>query len=115
MYGERSLPPVNESLSPQPADAPPSPSQDRAPSLAGSMVRGAIGFTLLSIAGFMPWVLAGRYFYRTIGEVGLYLVCALVFIILSAPLNDAYRLKAGAATPKSYQIFDFALNGAGES
>ena len=32
--------------------------------------------------------------------------------ILSVPLNDAYKLKAGAATPKSYQIFDFALNGA---
>jgi phosphonoacetate hydrolase len=40
---------------------------------------------------------------------------AKVPFILSAPLNDAYRLKAGAATPKSYQIFDFALNGAGES
>jgi phosphonoacetate hydrolase len=40
---------------------------------------------------------------------------ARVPFILSAPLNEAYRLKAGAATPKSYQIFDFALNGAGES
>ena len=37
---------------------------------------------------------------------------AKVPFILSVPLNDAYRLKAGAATPKSYQIFDFALNGA---
>jgi phosphonoacetate hydrolase len=40
---------------------------------------------------------------------------ARVPFILSAPLNDAYRLKAGAATPRSYQIFDFALNGLGES
>ena len=40
---------------------------------------------------------------------------ARVPFILSVPLNDAYRLKAGAATPKSYQIFDFALNGAGEA
>jgi phosphonoacetate hydrolase len=40
---------------------------------------------------------------------------AKVPLILSAPLNDAYRLKAGAATPKSYQIFDFALNGIRES
>ena len=39
---------------------------------------------------------------------------ARVPFILSAPLNDAYRLKAGAATPRSYQIFDFALNGLGE-
>jgi len=40
---------------------------------------------------------------------------AKVPLILSAPLNDAYRAKAGAGAPKSYQIFDFALNGAGES
>jgi phosphonoacetate hydrolase len=37
---------------------------------------------------------------------------AKVPFILSEPLNDAYRLKAGTATLKSYQIFDFALNGA---
>jgi phosphonoacetate hydrolase len=35
--------------------------------------------------------------------------------ILSEPLNDRYRLEAGVATPKSYRIFDFALNGTGES
>ncbi len=40
---------------------------------------------------------------------------ARVPFILSAPLNDEYRLKAGAATLKSYQIFDYALNGTGES
>jgi phosphonoacetate hydrolase len=32
--------------------------------------------------------------------------------ILSVPLNDEYRLKAAAAPLKSYQIFDFAINGA---
>ena len=36
---------------------------------------------------------------------------AKVPFILSAPLNDDYRLKAGVGTLKSYQIFDFALNG----
>jgi phosphonoacetate hydrolase len=36
---------------------------------------------------------------------------AKVPFILSTPLNDEYRLKAGAATLKSYQIFDFAING----
>ena len=40
---------------------------------------------------------------------------AKVPFILSEPLNDAYRLKAGAATLKNHQVFDFALNGAGES
>jgi phosphonoacetate hydrolase len=37
---------------------------------------------------------------------------AKVPFILSVPLNDEYRRKAGAAPLKSYQIFDFALNGA---
>jgi phosphonoacetate hydrolase len=36
---------------------------------------------------------------------------AKVPFILSAPLNDEYRLKAGAGTLKSYRIFDFAING----
>lgn len=31
--------------------------------------------------------------------------------IVSEPLNDRYKWKAGASTLKSYQIFDFALNG----
>jgi phosphonoacetate hydrolase len=40
---------------------------------------------------------------------------AKVPFILSAPLNDEYKLKAGMAPLKSLQIFDFALNGTGES
>ena len=36
---------------------------------------------------------------------------ARVPFILNVPLNDEYKLKAGAATLRSYQIFDFALNG----
>ena len=36
---------------------------------------------------------------------------AKVPFILSEPLNDDYKLKAGAATLKSYQIFEFAING----
>lgn len=37
---------------------------------------------------------------------------AKVPFILSVPLNDEYKLKAGMSTLKSYQIFEFALNGA---
>ena len=36
---------------------------------------------------------------------------AKVPIIINRPLNDAYKLKAGSSTLKSYQIFDFAING----
>ena len=44
---------------------------------------------------------------RTLGGVSE----AKVPFILSEPLNDEYRLKAGAATLKSYQIFEYAING----
>ena len=37
---------------------------------------------------------------------------AKVPIILSEPLNDEYKLKAGVAMLKSYQVFDLAINGA---
>ncbi len=36
---------------------------------------------------------------------------AKVPFILSRPLNDAYKMKAASHTLKSYQIFDFAING----
>ena len=36
---------------------------------------------------------------------------AKVPFILSEPLNDEYKLKAGVSTLKSYQIFDFVING----
>ncbi len=37
---------------------------------------------------------------------------AKVPIILSEPLSDEYKLKAGVAMLKSYQVFDLAINGA---
>jgi phosphonoacetate hydrolase len=36
---------------------------------------------------------------------------AKVPIIISRPLNDDYKLKGGARILKSYEVFDFALNG----
>ncbi len=36
---------------------------------------------------------------------------AKVPLILSKPLNDAYKLRAAVATPKSYELFDYAING----
>jgi phosphonoacetate hydrolase len=36
---------------------------------------------------------------------------AKVPFILSRPLNDAYKLRCAEQTLKSYQLFDFALNG----
>lgn len=46
----------------------------------GFVGRGAISFTIVSLAGFAVWAFAGGWFYRNMGEVGLYAVSALVFI-----------------------------------
>lgn len=78
------------------------------PSLSTSLWRGIIGFTLVSIAGFAPWALAGRWFYRAIGEAGLYVVCALVFIVLSGLL--LHRLIIGPGSlGRFYKLFGLAF------
>lgn len=78
------------------------------PSLGTSLRRGTVGFTLLSLAGFAPWVIAGSWFYRNMGETGLYAVCALVFIGLSGPL--LHRLIIGPVSlPRFYKLFSAAF------
>lgn len=52
----------------------------RVPTLGGSLLRGMLGFILVSLAGFAPWAVAGSWFYRHFGEAGMYVACALVFI-----------------------------------
>jgi hypothetical protein len=66
------------------------------PSLAASVGRGMLGFTVVSVAGFVPWAVFGRWFYRHLGEAGLYAVCALVFIGLSAPLMHRLIMGPGS-------------------
>jgi phosphonoacetate hydrolase len=36
---------------------------------------------------------------------------AKVPLILSKPLNETYKLRAAVETPRSYQVFDYAING----
>ena len=78
------------------------------PSLAGSLWRGIIGFTCVSIAGFAPWALAGRWFHLTVGEAGLYTVCALVFIGLSGPLLHRLIIGPGSLA-RFYKLFSVAF------
>lgn len=80
------------------------------PSLGASLLRGMVGFTLISVAGFVPWAVFGRWFYRHVGEAGLYAVCALVFIALSAPL--LHRLIIGpGSVGRFYKLFSLSFIG----
>lgn len=67
-----------------------------------------IGFTLVSLAGFAPWVLAGRWFYRNIGEVGLYAVCAVVFLGLGGPFLHRLIIGPGSLS-RCYKLFSLAF------
>lgn len=78
------------------------------PSLQESVLRGAVGFTLVSMGGFAPWVLAGRWFYRNVGEAGLYAACALAFIGLSGCLLHRLIIGPGAVV-RFYQLFSVAF------
>lgn len=78
------------------------------PGLLESLARGAIGFTLVSVAGFAPWALGERWIFEHVGEAGLYACCALVFIALSGLL--LHRLIIGGETLlRFYQIFGLAF------
>ncbi len=80
----------------------------RVPTLGESLLRGMLGFTLVSLGGFAPWVLAGRWFYRNVGEAGLYAVCAVVFIGLSGLLLHRLIIGPGSLV-RFYKLFSLAF------
>jgi hypothetical protein len=53
-------------------------------SMGRAVAIGAAGFTLASLAGYSVWAFGGRTLYRSVGEVGLYALCAVVFILLGS-------------------------------
>lgn len=78
------------------------------PSLGASVMRGIIGFTIVSIAGFAPWAIFGRWFYRQIGEAGLYALCAIVFIGLSGLLMHRLIIGSGSLG-RFYKLFSLSF------
>jgi hypothetical protein len=78
-----------------------------APMLLASVLRGVIGFTLVSVGGFAPWPIFERWF-RSMGEMELYLACLAVFIGLSGVC--LHRLIIGPGSlPRFYKLFSLAF------
>ena len=74
------------------------------PTLGASLVRGMAGFTVVSVAGFVPWAGFGRWFRGHGGEAGMYAACAAVFILLTGPL--LHRLIIGPGSMgRFYKLF----------
>ncbi len=77
-------------------------------SLGSSIILGSLGFCVVSIAGFIPWAIFGRELGRSLGEAGMYAVCALVFIALAGLF--LHRLIMGCGSLRRfYQLFPIAF------
>jgi hypothetical protein len=77
------------------------------PTLTASVLRGIIGFTLVSVGGFAPWPIFERWF-RSMGEMDLYIACLAVFIGLSGIC--LHRLIIGPGSlPRFYKLFSLAF------
>ncbi len=74
------------------------------PSLGASLVRGMFGFTVVSVAGFVPWAVFGQWFHLHGGEAGMYAACAVVFLALTAPLLHRLIIGPGSMS-RFYKVF----------
>lgn len=74
------------------------------PSLGASLMRGIIGFTVVSVAGFVPWAVFGNWFHRQGGEAGMYAACAVVFLALTSPLLHRLIIGPGSMS-RFYKVF----------
>ncbi len=77
------------------------------PTLAASVWRGTLGFTLVSIAGFLPWPIFDRWF-TGLREMHLYLACTALFIALSGPCLHRLILGPGSLS-RFYKLFTLAF------
>jgi len=81
----------------------------RVPSLGESTLRGVIGFAVVSLLGFLPWVVAGGWLGKNVGETGLYATCLVAFLGSSGPF--LHRLIIGPGSLKRfYQVFSLAFS-----
>jgi hypothetical protein len=77
------------------------------PTLASSTLRGIVGFTVVSVAGFLPWPVMDHWF-RHPSEMQLYLACTAVFIGLSGPCLHRLIIGPGSLS-RFYKLFSLAF------
>lgn len=79
----------------------------RLPTLAESLLRGTVGFMLVSIAGFAPWPIM-EHWGRGLSGVHLYLACAAAFLGMSGVC--LHRLIIGPGSLSGfYKLFALAF------
>jgi hypothetical protein len=80
----------------------------RIPSFGESLLVGVLGFTAVSVAGFVPWAVFGHLLGPLVGERGVYVVCALVFIALSGPALHRLLIGPGSLS-RFYKLFSLGF------
>ena len=78
------------------------------PTLWASLKRGMIGFTVVSVAGFVPWAVFGKWLQQQVGEAGMYAVCAVVFLALTSPLLHRLIIGPGSVS-RFYKVFGLSF------
>jgi hypothetical protein len=78
------------------------------PAIGASIVRGAAGFTIVSVAGFVPWAVMGKWLYRHVGEVGMYVACLIVFLGLAGLFLHRLIIGTGSLS-RFYKLFSAAF------
>jgi hypothetical protein len=74
------------------------------PCVVHAMIRGTIGFGIVSLAAFSVWAFGGKWFQNHLGEGGLYAACALVFLALSGLLLNPL-MRGSESFVRFYAIF----------
>jgi hypothetical protein len=69
-----------------------------------AMLRGSVGFAIVSIAAFSVWAFAGRWLGQNFGEAGLYIGCLIVFLGVSGLLLRSL-VQGANSLGRFYKIF----------
>lgn len=77
------------------------------PTLASSIMRGILGFSFVSAAGFLPWPIIDHW-VRHPNATQLYLACTAVFIGLSGPCLHRLIIGPGSLS-RFYKLFSLAF------
>jgi hypothetical protein len=88
------------------ADAPADAAEGTKPStsMCQALLRGSLGFAGVSVAAFAVWACAGKWLHAHVGEAGLYVACAMVFIVFSGLALHGLARGPGSLV-RFYKIF----------
>ena len=80
----------------------------RVPTFRQSLFIGGVGFGLVGLAAFAVWAIGGKALAQSVGEPGLYAVCAAVFIGLAGIVFGQVVIGPGG-TRRIYALFTLAF------